>query len=219
MYYLGARGYDNLICRQNHKAYVWEEEYSAVEVLKNSLYYVPQRPRGDDYLFDYEFQCSYLPRLEKYVSRHELAFVDTRPNRSISSKIILDRADLVVVILRQNILEIQEFFQNYSSLLDKAFFIIGNYNKKNPLTLRKIVSEFGFSTERIGIIPHCKEFQFAVDHGRMVEFISRCFQGSLDKEENYFIKELKKTTFLLMQQAVFNRDIECSAEENREDRR
>ncbi len=204
MYYLGTGAYENLICRQNHKPHIRMDSYDAVEVLKNCLYYVPQRPRGDEYLFE-NIWYGKLSGLEEYKSPQKLAFIDTRSNCSVSSAMILHDADMVVVTLKQDFFEIQEFFQNYSSLLEKAFFIIGNYNPKNELNLRAIVSEFGFSTERIGIVPHCKEFQFAEENGRMVEFISANYQGEADREKGYFMKELKKTTFLLMQQAVFNR--------------
>lgn len=178
--------------------------YPVIELLERGLYYVPQFTSNAD-LYDYQFQCDLLPLLKKY---QEIAFIDTQRENTISSKVILEDADIVVVLLRQNMDEIQSFFQNYSSLVPKAFFIISDYQKKSPVNLQKIVSEFGFRRDCIGVIPHSEEFGLAAAYGRMIEYISSNYMSSEEKESRYFMQELKKTTFLLMQQVVFNRELE-----------
>ncbi len=58
------------------------------------------------------------------------------------------------------------------------------------------------------MIPHSEEFGLAAAYGRMIEYISSNYMSSEEKESRYFMQELKKTTFLLMQQVVFNRELE-----------
>lgn len=178
------------------------EDYPVIELLEKGLYYVPQFTQNPD-LFDYQFHCNLLPMLQSY---SEIAFIDTQKENSISSKVILEEADVVVVLLRQDMYEIQSFFQNYSSLVPKTFFIISDYQRKNKINLAKIISEFGFRDDCIGVIPHSDEFKMAADYGRLIEYITSNYTGTSDREKRYFMQELKKTTFLLMQKVVFNRE-------------
>ncbi|MDE7325646.1 MAG: hypothetical protein K2N63_05105, partial [Lachnospiraceae bacterium] len=79
------------------------EAYPVIELLEKGLYYVPQFASNAD-LFDYQFHCDLLPLLKRY---QEIAFIDTHRENTISSKIILEDADIVVVLLRQDMDEIQ----------------------------------------------------------------------------------------------------------------
>lgn len=203
-YCLGHRVFDHPACRRNEKAFRTYKDYAVVEAIEDSLYYVPQIAQNAE-LFDFDFQCRLLPVLNSCAAQNGIAFIDTSLENSISSKIILNEADFVVVTLRQDLQDIHDFFQNYSSLSQKAFFIIGNYNKKSKISLKAILSEFEFQRDRIGIIPHSDEFQMASESGRMIEFISSHFHPKHAEEEKYFIQQLKRTTFLLMQHTVFNR--------------
>lgn len=180
------------------------DNYPVIELLEKGLYYVPQFTQNPD-LFDYQFHSNLLPMLRSYP---DIAFIDTQKENSISSKVILEEADVVVVLLRQDMYEIQSFFQNYSPLVPKTFFIISDYQRKNTVHLTKIMSEFGFRDDCIGIIPHSDEFKMAADYGRLIEYITSNYTGTKCRENRYFMQELKKTTFLLMQKVVFNREFE-----------
>ncbi len=180
-------------------------DYRAVEVLQNGLYYVPILSKNPD-AFDYEFHCSVLPVLKRFRTGDELAFIDTGRENNISSKTILGESDIVVVTLRQDMQEIQNFFQNYSSLIPRAFFIIGNYDRRSSVTVKSILSEFNFRRDQLGVIPHLDEFAWAADSGRLIEFISARFESNNSDEERYFMQELKKTTFLLLQQTILNQE-------------
>ncbi len=178
-------------------------DYPVIELLEKGLYYVPQFTKNAD-LFDYQFYCDLMPVLKQY---SEIAFIDTQRGNAISSKLILEEADVVVVLLKQDMYEVQSFFQNYSSLVPKTFFIISNYHRKSKVNLSKIISEFGIRKDCIGVIPHSEEFQFAAAYGRMIEYISSNYVRSDRRENHDFMQELKKTTFLLMQQVAFNREL------------
>ena len=202
--YLGGGKMEPPFLRGRKKMFFRFGDYTAVEVIKNGLYYVPVLSENPD-LFDYEFNCSMVPMLEKFQAEDKIAFIDTGRKNNISSNVILDSADLVVVTLRHNLQNIKNCFNNYSSFIPKAFFIIGNYDRKSCVNLRRILSEFHFKREQIGVIPHLDEFEWAANSGRIIEFLASRFDQSLGGEEGYFIQELKRTTFLMMQHAVFDR--------------
>ncbi|MDE7300206.1 MAG: hypothetical protein K2N94_15520, partial [Lachnospiraceae bacterium] len=71
---------------------------------------------------------------------------------------------------------------------------------------KSILSEFNFRRDQLGVIPHLDEFAWAADSGRVIEFVSARFNRNNGDEEKYFMQELKKTTFLLLQQTIFNRE-------------
>lgn len=177
-------------------------DYYNIEVVEHSLFYVRQ-PNENPELFDYEFHCGVMPLLSGYSGEDKIAFIDTRRGNSISSKIILEDADVIAVVLRQSMREIQDFIQNYSSLLPKTFFIIGNYVPNMNCNLREICRQFGFMRERIGVIPHSDEYEHAMMNGRTKEYLLSNFVGAKTKKEHNFMQELKKTTFLLFQRSVF----------------
>lgn len=54
-------------------------------------------------------------------------FIDTESNQNLSTKQILYDADIVVVNLSQNSKNIYDFFENYTSLREKAVYIVGKY--------------------------------------------------------------------------------------------
>lgn len=206
-YYLGPGVMEHPACRRSRKVNSVREQYPVIEMLKGALYYMPQINRQLN-LLDLDYQQNLLPILNQFKKPEDLVFIDTGHGNCVSSKMILDDADMVVVTLPQDLEAIHFFFQNYSSLVPKAFFIIGNYNKKHTCNLEKITREFQFHREKIGIILHSDEFQLAEAEGRIIEFITSAFYNSTNTEERNFIQSLKMTAYQLMQLAVYNRTVE-----------
>ena len=202
-YDLKAGDYGRLIGKKNHKNVYDLGGVHAVEVKQDRLFYVPQHPVRRD-IFEEAFVFSYLPQINRYSSKTELAFTDVKHGSCMSSNILLDSADCVVVNLEQNLSDIQYFFQNYSSIKRKSFFIIGNYKEKNTVNLRHIISEFDIPVDCIGVIPYNQNFAYACEYGQGLEYVTRCFHGNRTEEEAMFAAELKKTTYKLLQQVVFN---------------
>lgn len=85
----------------------------------------------------------------------------------------LEEAELIVVFLPQDVAEIQKFFNRFSSLIPKAFFVIEEVQRTNRLFYRKIVAEYGISHRNIGFIPHSKEYRETCEEGKLESFMKR----------------------------------------------
>ena len=88
-----------------------------------------------------------------------------------SSRKILQQADLVVVNLNQNLPLLSHFFRNYSSIQEKAFYLIGNYDGKSELTKSAIMKQFHIPGAKIGTIPHDTGFSDAMSRGQLIPFL------------------------------------------------
>ena len=108
------------------------------------------------------------------------------------SKNVLDEAELVIVFLSQDKTEIQNFFERFSSLLPKAFFVIVDYQRDSVYTSRKISAEYGIKHNNIGIISHSREFEKACEEGNLGQFIFQNLHRTVEEQNNRFIASLKK---------------------------
>ena len=103
----------------------------------------------------------------------------------------------MVVNLIQNPLKIMEFFENYSSIREKSVYLIGEYQREIPISIRKICYEYHIPRNKIGVIPYNMEFSEAMAEGRGVQFINRNFEKASSRENEYFIKQCKKSIEML----------------------
>lgn len=166
---------------------------STIELIQDCLFYIPQNRLADDF-FDYEFRWNQYPNIERYEQEGQHILIDTKTNESLSTKLILDEAEVIIVSLKQDTTLISDFMKKYSSMLNKTFFVISNYRNKKGLSLRNIQKEFHIPSNRIGIIPHNIEFESALSEGRTIEFINRYIRCESVHMNYYFMRELLKTT-------------------------
>jgi len=172
------------------------------EVISKHLYYIPQSKVIHSEIFDYEFDhCIHqlLNIMEEYA---DICFIDTASHKNLSTKTILEEADLIVVNLcqKQNILE--DFFLNHSSLISKAIFIISDYDSHTKLTMKRIAFTFDIPLENITFIPCNEMYQAAFLDGNVVEFISRNYNCSKESPNFFFLQAIKKATFMVIKKAV-----------------
>lgn len=144
---------------------------AALEIVDNYLYYIPTNTVIPQNIYDfamYDHVKSILAGAEKLA---DIVYIDTSKDNHLSSKIILDEVDTVVVNLKQNLNELRYFFKNYSSLLEKCVFLISNYNSQSNLTINKISHIFSIPKSRIASIPYNEDYQEALSRGSLVEFL------------------------------------------------
>ena len=87
------------------------------------------------------------------------------------SKNVLDEAELVIVFLSPDKLEIQNFFERFSSLVPKALFIIVSYQRDIGYLFRRLKEEYGINSDKVGSIPSNRNFHKACDEGNLTRFI------------------------------------------------
>jgi len=180
---------------------------ASMEILDSSLYYIPPANITNTRTFDFDLYDKVESILDVFETFADIIYIDTSNGNNLSSKIILDEVDLVVVNLAQNNSMIQHFFDNYSSILHKCVFIISSYRKKSKLNINKIFKTHLIDKSNIAIIPYNFEYQEAVSHGNIVEFLMRNFSCKRSHPNYIFIKEVKKAVEMIM------RNIELSHKE------
>lgn len=182
---------------------------ASIEILDNSLYYIPPSNITNTRTFDFDLYDKIKPILEVFETFADITYIDTSNRNNLSSKIILDEVDLVVVNLAQNNSMIQHFFDNYSSILHKCVFIISNYRKKSKLNIKKISKTHLIEQSNIATIPYNVEYQDAVTHGNIVEFLTRNFSCKRNHPNYNFIKEVKRAVEMIMRNIELNHKEEC----------
>lgn len=174
---------------------------ASLEILDNTLYYIPVSYQFNQQTFDYNLYGNIKDILDATEIFADITYIDTSNQNNLSSKIILEEVDLVVVNLIQNASMIQYFFDNYSSILSKCVFLISNYNKNSSLNLDKISKTHSISKPIIAAIPNNIEYQEAVSRGTVVEFLARNYTCGRKSPNYNFIRGVKKAAAMIMETA------------------
>jgi hypothetical protein len=191
--------------RSNHTLMLKEKEQwmikeASLEILDNSLYYIPTNNTINRETFDYNLYGNINNILKALESFADITFIDTSNHNSLSSKIILDEVDLVVVNLIQNSYHITNFFENYSSILSKCVFLISSYRNNSKLNINKISKTHLINKSNIATIPFNVEYQEAVSQGTVIEFLSRNYRCKKDDPNYPFVHEVKKAVNMIFRQ-------------------
>lgn len=194
--YLGRGVDESLVMHYAHCSKKRRTDIMTIEVIQDSLYYMPQNAYSKD-VFDYEFYYNVIPKLNFLEQSYEYVFIDTK-NYTMNSRVLLDEADLVVVNLKQNYDEIKSFFTNYSSLTYKSLFLISNYRPHRALNIAKIKKEFNIPKENIATIPHNQQFENAIYHGKVINYMFEHYQCNRVDPNYEFMRDVKKATKMLL---------------------
>lgn len=178
----------------------WMIKEASLEILDNSLYYIPTNNTINRETFDYNLYGNINNILKALESFADITFIDTSNHNSLSSKIILDEVDLVVVNLIQNSYLITNFFENYSSILSKCVFLISSYRNNSNLSIHKISKTHLISKSNIATIPYNVEYQEAVSQGTVIEFLSRNYSCKKNDPNYPFVHEVKKAVNMIFKQ-------------------
>jgi hypothetical protein len=168
------------------------------EIINQHLYYIPQSRILHNEIFDYELDHCIEPLFRMIEENTDLCFIDTASHNNLSTKIILEESDLIVINLCQKSSILDDFFLNYSSLISKAIFIISHYNHHSLYTLRQISNQYNIPAEIIIPFPDNERYENAYLNGYVHEFISRNI--NCDKEcQNYlFAQAVKKASHIIL---------------------
>ena len=148
--------------------YCFTEDY-----LGKRLFYLPSEPvKSSDYL-EYYLERDAIRTMHLLEKYSDTVMVDTSSAPLASSRKILRQADLVVVNLSQNLQVLSHFFRNYSSIQEKAFYLIGDYDNHSELTRGEIMRRFHIPGSQIGTIPHDSGFSDAISEGQLIPFLLR----------------------------------------------
>lgn len=171
---------------------------AAVEVVENYLFYLPTTAVIPQNIYDISMCDHVTSILSGAEALADIVYVDTSKENYLSSKIILNEVDLVVVNLYQDMEMLKSFFVNYQSLIKKSFILISNYNPNSNLTIDKISTTFSYPKSQIAGIPYNEEYEEALMRGTLVEFLSRNIDCDKREEVFPFIQEVLKAVTLIL---------------------
>lgn len=165
---------------------------ASVEILINSLYYLPMGNHFNQFIFDYILNENIMKLLWASEIFASYTFIDTSNENNLSSKIILEEADIVVVTLvaERDILE--QFFHDYQSLLSKCIILLSEF-KINISLINAISSKYSFNISKIIPIPYNMEYSQAIRQGTVVEFMMRNYRCKKEHPNYQFINSVRHT--------------------------
>lgn len=174
---------------------------SSVNLLYDRLYYFPQSYISNRDIFNFQFneqQHELYRLLENY---SDMVITDTEPDSNMSSMDILEKSDLIVACISQDMDDICTYIINHSHMLEKTFFVIGKYERKKAADLATVCSIFHIPAGSIGVIPFNMDFAGALRTGRALNYMNCNMRLASGTENSYFMSELKRTAGLLMKKA------------------
>jgi hypothetical protein len=184
------------------------------EIINNYLFYIPQSKIIHKELFDYEFDHCFRQLCKLVEEAADISMIDTESQSNLSTKTILEEADLIVVNLCQNQMVLDHFFTYYSSLISKAVFLISNFDHHCALTGRKISDLYQIPLESIILLPNNDFYQNAYSNGAVVEFIYRnyyCLRGTPNYAFMQAVKNAVAIIFRNAEQLIKQKEKECVA--------
>ncbi len=189
-----------LINRSNRR----QHTENILEVIDDGLYYYVDCPIFNSRISDMKAEEEMESVLE-YLKQHaELIFIDAKSQESLSTKHLLESADIVVVNLRQEETAIRNFFKRYSSLLGKCVFVLSAYQKNSGYMKKRFVHEFRIHPGRVAVIPFSPIFHANICDGRIVEYITENAECKKDSSPYEYIWHLKKAATMLMNNITDN---------------
>lgn len=170
----------------------------SIEILSNSLYYIPPNHLTNNETFEYDLYGNINHILNTLDTFADITYIDTTNGNNLSSKIILNEVDLIVVNLIQDASIIKNFFDNYSSILSKCVFIISSYRKEIDLNVNKISKNHFINKSSIATIPYNMEYQEAIAQGTIVDFLYHNYSCKKTDPNYKFIQDVRKTVTMIM---------------------
>lgn len=134
---------------------------------------------------------------ERVTKGYDWVFIDLASGKNAFSKRLMEKADVVVVTLSQNVATWDTLFQNYKDIVERenVFFLFGAHKASSKFNVKNFKRMYRKYADGIntGVVPDCVGYMDAVSDGLvstfylMNEYVKR-------KEENYvFITECKES--------------------------
>lgn len=165
--------------------------------ITEGLCYLPQNIQMNAEQFNYEFSQVVYPMLGLLEKLGYVIYFDLEKGTSLSSRIILNEADVIVVNLCQNPAILKDFFEQYASLKKRAFYVVGGYSPESATTISMIQKRYHIERERLGIIPYSIAFANAMNRGKLVSFLKRNEKEGRKSENRRFMEAARESARLL----------------------
>lgn len=160
------------------------------DIFANCIFHIANDNGIEEKLFEITINNHILTILNASDKIADLTFIDTQSNNNLSTKIILEEADLIVVNLSQNPDLLYSFFRSYKSIISRCLFLLSNYDNNSYFNLEKISQMFSIDKSNIATVPYSREYKEALKHGQVVSFIISNYKCDLENRNFYFMNEI-----------------------------
>lgn len=164
---------------------------AAIEPIAGMLFYIPQSNTGNKEVFEYELNRILEVLLTELNKFAQFVFVDTAVSDNLTTKLILEKADVIIMNLCQDPFVLTDCFRRFGAIRQKCVYLLGNYDRNSRYTVKYVMRNFGVPKEKIAVIPYNTEFKDAMSLGKLVSFLSRNIICGKKDENYYFMRELK----------------------------
>lgn len=195
-----ACGFSRLLCLMQQNKEVPDDAiyHYTREFLGNRLLYLPLEGIRNSDVFEYQLERECIRTMMYLEQKINLVMMDISAAPTPSSRKILQESDLVVVNLTQNRQMMTHFFQNYSEIQKKAFYLISNYEEDSDLSKAAVVSRYQIPGNQIGTIPHSRYFADAVSEGKLIPFLLKNYDCVPDDPNYGFIRAARESAHLFL---------------------
>lgn len=169
-----------------------------LEVIDNALYYIPQPGDINKNAFDYDFYDSLFTYIEEAEKISDVTMICTERSQSLSSPIILDSAEVVLVIMPLSHKRFVEFLDKYHSIVGKSFFVFMQPYYISKEELKKVFANLNLSRNKIIVLPYTENLEIHIRKGKVVDYVRNNIACSRISAEYAFISKLKKTVQLIL---------------------
>lgn len=141
--------------------------YINMELVEERLWFRYDEMPGSESMYEKDF----MRMLGKADSGERICFVDTEGHNNLSTKLILDEADLVVVMLPSNLQMVEVFFDEYSSIIGKSLLVFNKCKLEDQLLRRRLCEKNRIPHGRVITMPYVESVQKMVSVGRFRRFL------------------------------------------------
>ena len=168
-----------------------------LEIIDNSMYYIPQLSDVNQTSFDYIFNDNLYGYLEMAEEMSDITMINAKMSQSLSTPAILDTADYILIIMPPSPDRFVEFLDQYHSVLGKCFFVIMEpyYLSKE---VKRVLADLNIPKNKIIFLPCTDYLENHIVRGKVVDYVKSCINCSKASPEYTLISRVKKTIQLVM---------------------
>jgi hypothetical protein len=149
------------------------ENYS-IPILYKKLTLLPGTSSENRKIFTADMEKTFGILLDELDRFYDMVFVDVNSGFDELSKLILDKSDIVMVNLCQNINVIDHYAKECQIRDKRILYLLGNYDKDSSFNLYNLRILYKFlSKDNTGVVPYNTEFMDAQSEGNVIRFFRK----------------------------------------------
>lgn len=152
-------------------------------LIRRQLYYVSMREWKQE-------EGRTLPEFIKYLEFNmDIVFINLANRTDEEAKELMRKADLVVVNLRQRLIDFERYYAQYANLSKKILLLIGKYYENEFCNKESFQKKYRIPKGQLAVIPNNPEYQIACDRCCLERYIRRIQSRFVSAIKEQFLKE------------------------------